>query len=209
MNAIYGSNNKEKFLALQNLNDGKFKVNHGMILIDKKGYDIHKVYSDAKDFKFPKRKNYSIYMGISEKKTRKFYPEKISPFISEQWVVSFYGDIFNYKELVEEFVDDAASSKTQGFAISELLEKISEHDIDDVNVMANGLSLIEGHFALWSHNAFTGNSFIAKVNTNLFADVYENTFSTNKFENSEQLRDGELYQLTMEGITNVRLFDYC
>ena len=209
MNAIYGSNNKEKFLDLQKLNDGRFKVNHGMILIDKKGFDIYKVHSGAKDFKFPKTKKHRIFMGISEKKTKQFEPEQINPFISEQWVVSLYGNIFNHKELIEEFVDNATSSKSQGFVISELLEKISAYDTDDVNVMRNGLSLIEGHFALWAHNAFTGNSFIAKANMNLFADVYENTFSTSEFENSEQLQDGELYQLTMEGITNVGLFDYC
>lgn len=209
MNAIYGSNNKEKFLDLQKLNDGRFKVNHGMMLIDKKGFDIYKVHPYAKDFKFPKRKKYHTLMGFSQKKTKNFEFEKLNPFISEQWVVSCYGDLFNYEELIEEFGDKATVPESKGSIISQLFEKISVYDTDDVSVMLNGLSLVEGHFALWSHNAFTGNSFIAKCNINLFADVYENTFSTTEFNGSEQLQDGELYQLTMEGITRVGIFDYC
>jgi hypothetical protein len=42
----------------------------------------------------------------------------------------------------------------------------------------------------------------------IFADIYENTFSTKEFSQSEQLQDGKLYQLTVEGITCVGSFDH-
>lgn len=208
MNAIYGSNNKEKFLNLQELNDGRFKVNHGIVFIDNKGFDIYKVHSDAEDFKFPKRKKCHTVLGVSHKKTKNFEPEKINPYISDQWIISCYGDFFNHKELIEEFSDGLKMAKNDVLVISHLFEKISLHDDNDVRILKNGLSLIEGHFALWAHNAFSGNSFIAKCNMDIFADIYENTFSTKEFSQSEQLQDGKLYQLTVEGITCVGSFDH-
>lgn len=208
MNAIYGSNNKEKFLHLQKLNDGRRKVSHGMVLIKNDAFDVYKVHSDAKDFKFPKRKKFHTLLGISQKKTKNFVPTEMEPFIHEQWVVACYGEILNEKEIIEEFVDEnSIILNNSGFVIGQLFEKTSQYSDNDVDVIANGLSLVEGDFAMWIHNAITGNTFLAKCGIDLYADVYENTFSTNEFYGSENLHDGEVYQLTREGITHVSLFD--
>lgn len=206
--SIYGSNRKDKFLDIQKLNDGKHKVDHGMLLIQRESFDIYKVHSDAKDFKFPQRKKYHMLMGVSKKRNKVFNPKIMNPFIHEQWAVSCYGELWNHEELVEEFCDDGTVLDDGGSVISQLFQKISEYDENDVSTIINGLSLVEGHFALWIYNALTNNSFIAKNGMDLFADVYENTFSTKEFDGSEQLGDGELYQLTMEGITHVGLFDH-
>jgi hypothetical protein len=208
MNTIYGSNDKKKFLHLQKLNDGRAKLNHGMLFAQKESFDIYKVHPDAKDFKFPKRKKYHLLMGMSQKKTREFNPNIINPFIFEQWAVACSGQFTNRKELIEEFCDNPKILNHEGFIVAQLFEKISVYDDNDVNTIINGLSLIEGNFALWAHNAVTGNSFLAKNGINLYADIYENTFSTNNFYGSEQLSDGELYQLTVEGITHVGIFDH-
>lgn len=208
MNAIYGSNDKKKFLHLQKINDGRCKPNHGMLFAQKESFDVYKVHPNAKDFKFPKRKKYHLLMGISQKKTKEFDPLLMNPFMSEKWATACYGELTNETELAEEFCDDGIISNNEGFIISQVFEKISEYDENDVNVITNGLSLIEGFFAMWIHNAVTGNSFLAKNGVDLFADVYENTFSTTEFYGSEQLGDGELYQLTVEGITHVGMFDH-
>jgi glutamine phosphoribosylpyrophosphate amidotransferase len=208
MNAIYGSNNKEKFLHLQKLNDGRCKVNHGMVLIKNESFDIYKVHSDAKDFKFPKRKKYHTLLGISQKKTKNFIPNEMEPFIFNQWVVACYGKILNQNEIIEEFVEqDTIVLNNAGFVLGQLLEKTSAYSDNDVDVIANGLSLVEGDYAMWLHNAESGNSFLAKCGIDLYADVYENTFSTNQFYGSDNLQDGEVYQLTREGITHVSIFD--
>lgn len=208
MNAIYGSNDKKKFLHLQKINDGRYKVNHGMLLVQKESFDVYKVHPDAKDFKFPKRKKYNLLMGISQKKTKDFNPNVMNPFIHERWAVACYGELTNHEELVEEFCDDRTIFHEEGSVLAQLFEKISVYDENEVNIMTNGLSLVEGYFVLWAHNAMTGNSFLAKNGIDLFADIYENTFSTSEFYGSEQLGDGELYQLTVEGTTHVGMFDH-
>lgn len=208
MNAIYGSNDKKKFLHLQKLNDGRSKLNHGMLFAQKESFDVYKVHPDAKDFKFPRRKKYHLLMGMSQKKTKQFNPNIMNPFIFEQWAVACYGELTNHEELVEEFCDDSTVVSDEGSVLAQLFEKISEYDDNDVNTLTNALSLVEGYFALWAHNAITGNSFLAKNGIDVFADIYENTFSTNNFYGSEQLSDGELYQLTVEGITHVGMFDH-
>lgn len=208
MNAIYGSNDKKKFLHLQKLNDGRSKLNHGMLFAQKESFDVYKVHPDAKDFKFPQRKKYHLLMGMSQKKTKQFNPNVMNPFISEQWAVACCGKLANHEELVEEFCNDRTVFHEEGSVLAQLFDKISVYDDNDVNTLTNSLSLVEGYFALWIHNAMTGNSFLAKNGIDLFADIYENTFSTKEFYGSEQLGDGELYQLTVEGITNVGMFDH-
>lgn len=208
MSAIYGSNDKKKFLHLQKINDGRCKVNHGMLMVQRESFDVYKVHPDAKDFKFPKRKKYNLLMGMSQKKQKEFNPDVMNPFMYEQWAVACYGELTNYDILVEEFCDDQTMLHNEGSILAQLFEKMSSFDDNNVNTMCNGLSLVEGYFALWAHNAITGNSFLAKNGIDLFADIYENTFSTSEFYGSEQLGDGELYQLTVEGITHVGMFDH-
>jgi hypothetical protein len=78
---------------------------------------------------------------------------------------------------------------------------------NDVDVISQSLSLMEGKYSMWIHDIETANTFIFKCNQELYADIYENTFSTTKFEGLEPLEDGELYLLTKEGITNVASCD--
>jgi len=77
----------------------------------------------------------------------------------------------------------------------------------DVQVIQDAVSLMEGRYAMWIHDLDSRNTFLFKCNEDLYADIYENTFSTTKFEGSEPLEDGELYLLTKEGITNVASCD--
>lgn len=208
MNAIYGSNDKKKFLHLQKINDGRYKLNHGMLFAQKESFDVYKVHPDAKDFKFPKRKKYHLLMGMSQKRTKQFNPDIMNPFIFDQWAVACYGGFTNHEDLVEEFCDDGTVFNNEGSVLSQLFEKVSAYYENDVEILISSLSLVEGNFVLWAHNAVTGNSFLAKNGIDLFADIYENTFSTHEFYGSEQLGDGELYQLTVEGITHVGMFDH-
>ena len=92
--------------------------------------------------------------------------------------------------------------------VSDLLEAISSKSKkNDVKIISETLSYLQGNYSMWIHNAITRNSFIAKCNANLYADIYENTFSSVKFDESTELQDGEIYQLTREGITTVGYFE--
>ena len=202
MGAIYGSNNKRKFNELKKLNNGKKKLNFSMLLMENESFDIIKVHVLAEKYKFP-RKKYHTFLGISENKTKEFIPDYMSPIVTDKWFVACCGNITNRAELMEEIEGDSVS-----LIVSDLLMAISDKSKkNEVRLINEALSYIEGSFSMWIHNGISKNSFLAKCNHDLYADIYENTFSSVHFKGSEQLEDGEIYQLTREGITNVGEFD--
>jgi hypothetical protein len=202
MNRIYGSNNKKKFIELQELNNGKRKVNYSMMLMSDNSFDVYKVHALEKNFKFPRKKFHSFF-GISEPKTKEFIPDYMSPIITENWLVACCGEITNRGELMNE-VDGDSVSLIVSDILFELSKKSKKNEVKIINEM---LSYIEGRYSMCIHNVFTKNTFIVKCNQNLYADIYENTFSSVQFKDSEELEDGEIFQLTREGITNVSSFD--
>jgi len=202
MNTIYGSNDKKKFIELQALNTGKRKLNFSMFLMGDETFEVYKVHVLAKNYKFP-RKKYNTFLGITEPKTKEFLPDYMSPIITDEWFVACCGTIDNRNELMEEIEGDTVS-----IIVSDLLTAISDKSKkNDVKLISDTLSYLKGKYSMWIYNAITKNSFIAKCNTNLYADIYENTFSSVKFDESSELLDGEIYQLTREGITTVGYFE--
>lgn len=202
MDVIYGANTKKKFIELQKLNTGRKKINFSMLLMENDSFDIIKVHVLAEKYKFP-RKKYHTFLGINEGKTKEFVPDYMSPIITDKWLVACCGNITNRAELMEEIEADSVS-----LIVSDLLMAISDKSKkNEVRLINEALSYIEGSFSMWIHNGVSKNTFLAKCNQDLYADIYENTFSSIQFKGSEQLEDGEIYQLTREGITNVGEFD--
>lgn len=207
MNSIYGATKKSKFLELQSLNDGKVKKNNSMLLLRDDLFDIYKVHVLAEEFKFP-RKKFNTYLGISEKRTKEFDSDNMNPLISNKWIISCIGNITNKNEVIEDFKGNSSDPIINSRVIFALLNFVYQQtDGNDVKVIQNAVSLMEGRYAMWIHDLESRNTFLFKCNEELYADIYENTFSTKKFEGSEPLEDGELYLLTKEGITNVASCD--
>jgi hypothetical protein len=208
MNSIYGSNDKKTFLELQKINNRKVKRNNSMLLLRDDSFDVYKVHALVENFKFP-RKKYNAFLGISEKATKDFYPDSMNPLISDRWVISFIGNILNKNEIIENFKENTSDPTENSQILLSLLDVISqEDDINDVDIIIEAMSLIEGRYSIWIHDLDSRNTFLFKVNQELYADIYTNTFSTTVFEGSEPLQDGELYLLTKEGITNVASCDH-
>ena len=207
MNSIYGSNTKAKFLELQKLNNGKVKKNNSMLLLRDDLFDIYKVHVLAEEFKFP-RKKYNSFLGISEKRTKEFDSDSMNPLITNRWIVSCIGDITNKKDIIEHFDGNLSDPTLNSRTLFALLNfTYQQSDGSDVHIIEQAVSLMEGRYSMWIHDLDTKNTFLFKCNADLYADIYENTFSTTKFEGSEPLEDGELYLLTKEGITNVASCD--
>ena len=207
MNSIYGSNKKAKFLELQKLNNGKVKKNNSMLLLRDDLFDIYKVHILAEEFEFP-RKKYNSFLGISEKRTKEFDSDSMNPLITNRWIVSCIGDITNKKDIIEHFDGNLSDPTLNSRTLFALLNfTYQQSDGSDVHIIEQAVSLMEGRYSMWIHDLDTKNTFLFKCNADLYADIYENTFSTTKFEGSEPLEDGELYLLTKEGITNVASCD--
>lgn len=202
MNKIYGANSKKKFIELRDLNNGKAKTNSAIMLMGDSSFDIYKIHALESDFKFPRKKFYSFF-GISESKSKEFVPDNMSPAIAENWIVGCCGEIDNKNTFMNN-VEGVNISLLISDILFELSKKSKKNEVKIINEM---LSYIEGKYSMWLHNVFSRNTFIIKCNHPLYADIYNNTFSSVQFKDSEELEDGEIFQLTREGITNVSSFD--
>lgn len=210
MCGIYGATDREQFINLQKLNTSRGDFCESSLLINKDGYEIHKVPKNAKkDYKFPKRKKFDYYLGHSQAPTsskRLFTNETSHPFVVDNWIVAHNGVLTNYKELINEFqrpYDNPVDSSIIPF----VLYSMAGYTEDEASQVINTLEFLKGTFGLWIHNTNTGNTFLAKCGVTLFADIYENSFSSVKYKSLDPLEEGVLYQLTQEGITSIGTFD--
>jgi len=77
---------------------------------------------------------------------------------------------------------------------------------DEVAGVCKALSLLKGTFGLWIYNQKTGNIFLARSGSTVFADFLSNDFSSLKESGFVPLDEGTLYLLTKEGLTSVGVF---
>lgn len=210
MCGIYGANEGEQFLTLQKLNTNRGDFCESNMLINKNGFEIHKVPKSAKRrYKFPKKKKFELYLGHSQAPTsikRMFDAATSHPFLVENWIVAHNGVLTNYKDLINQF-QRPYDNPVDSSIIPYMLYKLQQQMDDEVDVILNTLELLRGTFGVWIHNVETGNTFLAKCGVTLFADVYENVFSSVKTKKLEPLEEGVLYQITQEGITSIGSFD--
>lgn len=207
MSGIYGSTNKKMYLNLQNSNKNGKKVNHSSVLIKDDFFDIQKIHALVDDEHKLPRKKYEMYLGVSSPKTKKFEPDLMEPVMYDQWMIGACGEILEIKgpKYVLPDKEQLLFSEIIGCIITDISSKIKKYN--EVKIVSDALSVITGKFAFWFYSMYTKNMFLAKCNKDIYANIYNNTFSSFPFEGSEPLMDGDLYQLTREGITSVSLFD--
>jgi predicted glutamine amidotransferase len=126
--------------------------------------------------------------------------------VVDNWIVAHNGVLTNYKELINEFqrpYDNPVDSSIIPFA----LYSMASYTDDETTQIINALEFLKGTFGVWIHNINTGNTFLAKCGVTLFADIYENSFSSVKHMSFDPLEEGVLYQITQEGITSIGTFD--
>jgi glucosamine 6-phosphate synthetase-like amidotransferase/phosphosugar isomerase protein len=211
MCGIYGATKRDQYLALQELNHtrGDF-CESNMLIKNDTGFEIHKVPSKAKkEYKFPKRKKFDLFLGHSQAPTSKkriFDPETSHPFVVENWVVAHNGVLTNYKELVNDF-KRPYNCEVDSSIIPYVFYSLESYYDNELEIITNGLEFLKGTFGVWIYNINTNNTYIAKCGVTLFADIYNNEFSSIKTKFYEPLEEGIVYQITQEGITQVSSFD--
>ena len=202
MSGIYGSSCKKKFLELEKLNKKNKKLNYSTLMFNRDFFDVAKIHASAEDYKLP-RKKYNMYMGIVSPKTKIFDGDNMKPFMWDTWLLASFGDFYDEDGNRETLYDSVFSEEI----LEMIFDNIEMGETDDVKILSNAVSSLGAKFALWAYNIISGNAFLIKCGTDIYADIYMNTFSSVRFKDSEELRDGEIYQLTREGITPVGIFD--
>jgi hypothetical protein len=207
---IFGSNKKSEFIKVWKSLKTKFPNNEGydysLLGICNDGFDTIKIHHTSKTYKTPRKKYENILGCFNEKVNNKFDPEIMNPFVLDKWIVLGGGVLSNKNKFKGVYVSGQLFSSF----ISELLYSYSELNNfknNEVSLIKECFSLIEGNYAICLHNYISKNTYIVKCNLDIYANIYENTFSPIKFRDSEELRDGEIYLLTKEGITSVDIFN--
>ena len=212
MCGIFGATNREKYLTLQTLNLKRGDFAQSTFFLDKTGYEIHKVplKNVTTKYRFPKKKKFDFYFGHVQAPTssvREFHPNTSHPFCVDNWIVAHNGVLTNFKDLVNEY-EMPYENPVDSSIIPYMLYKIQElSNFKELDIITNTLTQLHGTFGVWIHNVLTGNSFLAKCGVTLFADIYENTFSSTHTKGLDQLNDGIVYQITQEGLTTVASFE--
>jgi len=209
MCAIYGAVTRKDYLKLKDANKERGSFCSSTLMVNQEQFEVHKVPTTAKDYSFPRRPKYDIFLGHSQAPTsskRIFTPKTSHPFHYENWFVAHYGVLTNFKELKEEFSPEW-ENPVDSSIIPFLLSVAEDHSENPEQAILSTLPMLRGTFGLWMWDANTKITYLAKCGVTLYARFLENMFSSVKFSDLEPLEDGVLYQLTPEGITSIGIFD--
>ena len=197
MCGIAGSFNKERAFELykSNLNRGYYSSG-AIITAD---YRHHRLFKSIGCFNEPIQWPspadnfpgicYYLYHSRGPTVETKSYEEiNNHPFYYNQWVVSHNGIVSNFVKLAKEhFPEEDFTGTTDSCIIPRLLYKFG---------IINGLSKLEGTFAVWAYNTKLDTLFISRNSSTLYANIKTGDFSSTAFEGSIMLEENSIYTLS-------------
>jgi glucosamine 6-phosphate synthetase-like amidotransferase/phosphosugar isomerase protein len=197
MCGIAGSFNKERAFELykSNLNRGYYSSG-AIITADRRHHRLFKrlgCFNEPIQWQTPTNDSpgncYYLYHSRGPTVETKSYEEiNNHPFCYNQWVVSHNGIVSNFEKLAKEhFPEEDFTGATDSCIIPRLLYKFG---------IADGLSKLEGTFAIWAYNTKFYTLFIARNSSTLYANIKTGDFSSTAFEGSVLLEENSVYTLS-------------
>jgi glucosamine--fructose-6-phosphate aminotransferase (isomerizing) len=161
-----------------------------------------------------KRRNitdFNYFLGHTQAPTssqRAFSPTTSHPFQFKDWLIAHNGVLTNHKELKQLIANKKSYNVVDSSIIAPLLDMHLKKHGDEILSIIKTLSLLKGTFGLWIYNQKSGNIYIARSGSTLYADFLNNEFSSlpNPDNGFVEVEQGLLYLLTKEGITSVGKF---
>ena len=155
--------------------------------------------------------NFRTLLGHTQAPTsakRSYSRETSHPFECGDWVVAHNGVLTNDRILAKKLHNQSSYNEVDSSVIPAMF---SEHSSaravkDDVETICNCLSQIEGTLGLWIYNYTSRSIYLARSGSTLFCNHLTNEFSSTREPKMEELAEGTLYQLTVEGCTAVGKF---
>lgn len=223
MCGIFGANKLERFLTLYELNKKRGTFSTSAVISTREGdlvvhrwsgsVDTDKLKAELINSVKITKQTPAYYLGHTQAPTsssRKWVKECSHPFHLDGWTIAHNGVLTNYDAIKEQFNPkwkNPVDSSGIPLLLSETTKLYSKTD-GVHEVISKALSLLEGTFGLWIHEGWDRNIYLARCGSTLFANLIDNEFSSVKFKNSEELKEGVLYMITVEGITAVSSFDF-
>lgn len=222
MCGIFGSNDKERFLTLYDLNRKRGTFSTSLVIYTTTGDMVVHRWSGTISVKEAKKELEKsldnkftpyFYLGHTQAPTsskRKFSRETSHPFNCNNWLVAHNGVLTNFDEVKSEFAPKW-KNPVDSSIIPYVFEKVHEAgdgQLSPLECVVNGLSLLQGTFGLWIANTSNRGLYLARCGSTIFANLIDNDFSSVEFSSSEPLEEGVVYEITQEGITSVANFDF-
>jgi glucosamine 6-phosphate synthetase-like amidotransferase/phosphosugar isomerase protein len=210
MCAIYGSTNRNLFDILHDATKDRGSFASSFVFLEHKKRSAfilrlkgHPNSMDKLDpeqrFSACKNKNITHYLGHSQAPTSSQREHDVAtshPFVAHNWVVAHNGVLTNYKEINKKY---CAWNKNpvDSSNIPHLFHALETQTPDktEVEIICESLSLLEGTFGLWIFNEKTGNIFLARQGSTLFANE-KGDFCSIQSKNWFELEEGTLYKAT-------------
>jgi len=153
-----------------------------------------------------KPSDFYYFLGHTQAPTssKRVYDESTShPFHCGPWIVAHNGVLTNDKKLKLKIKNTTHYNEVDTSVIPALLEQLSEEIDNEVGLICEVLSKLEGTFGLWIYNKNTHNVYFARSGSTLYANMLDNTVSSLQDDEFEPLEEGVLYLATPEGLTSV------
>lgn len=153
--------------------------------------------------------DFNVFLGHTQAPTssqRSFSPSTTHPFQYKDWIIAHNGVLTNDKDLKKTIKDKKAYNTVDSSVIAPLISAKVKEVGEEVAGLCKALTLLKGTFGIWAYNQKTGNIFVARSGSTVFANFLTNDFSSLQEENFTALDEGVLYLLTKEGLTSVGTF---
>jgi len=153
-----------------------------------------------------KPSEFYYFMGHTQAPTssKRIYDESTShPFHCGNWVVAHNGVLTNDKKLKSKIKNMSHYNEVDTSVIPALLNQYSEEMDNEVGLICEVLSKLEGTFGLWIYNKQSHNVYFVRSGSTLYANILDNTVSSLPDNDLVPLEEGVLYLVTLEGLTSV------
>lgn len=209
MCGIAGSTTLEKLKVLYSLNKDRgifanslaFKQHNTFKVIKSQGELSLSTYTEPYDFVL-------LHTQAPTSSIREWSAETSHPFECGNWIVAHNGIISNFEKLKRQYVNITHHNEVDSSIIPALLDCFESKGVNghEMLIIKEVAELLEGTFACWIYSKITGQVYIIRCSSTLFADNYGN-FSSVVFDNSFPLNEGVVYKLN-NGLHTMTKFKY-
>jgi glucosamine 6-phosphate synthetase-like amidotransferase/phosphosugar isomerase protein len=219
MCGIFGSKDYKRYIALYAKNKKRGNFSYGGMFIDNK---LHAVVKTKGTFSFTGKpaielknkkpmplSSFKNYLGHTQAPTssqRQYDHKTTHPFNEKDWYVAHNGVLTNHEELRKQLKKYRSVNEVDSSVIPALIYSFCNKSTKEVQCICNALSLLKGTFGLWIYNSSSGNVYLARSGSTVYADYITNDFSSTPFSKFKPLDEGTLFLQTVEGLTSVGEF---
>lgn len=153
--------------------------------------------------------DFNYFLGHTQAPTsaqRSYTPQTSHPFQYKDWIIAHNGVLTNDKGIKNKLPNKKSYNTVDSSVIAPLIEMNFLKYDDEITAIVKALSSLQGTFGVWIFNQKSGNIYIARSGSTLYADFLNNSFSSLPEKDYVALEEGLLYLLTKEGITSVGKF---